>query len=156
MSLESWAGGEIPELTRQVARRAFPKGSLAIRLCDGLGQVFGDALFAAAFPDDGRPAAAPGALAMVSVMQYAEGLSDRQAAGAVRARIDWKYLLGLDLDDSGFDHSLLARFRARLIAHGLEERVLEAVLEAAACQGLLRRGGCQRPTPPGWSPTYAC
>ncbi|MFF0066697.1 IS1182 family transposase [Streptomyces sp. NPDC005279] len=144
MSLESWAGGEIPELTWRVARRAFPKRSLAIRLRDSLGQVFDDALFAAAFPVDGRPAASPGALAMVSVMQYAEGLSDRQAAEAVRARIDWKYLLGLDLDDSGFDHSLLARFRARLVAHGLEERVLEAVLEAACGQGLLRRGGRQR------------
>ncbi|OEJ23584.1 hypothetical protein AR457_32700 [Streptomyces agglomeratus] len=144
VSLESWAGGEIPELTRRVARRAFPKSSLAIRLRDSLGQIFDDALFAAAFPADGRPAASPGALAMVSVMQYAERLSDRQAAEAVRARIDWKYLLGLDLDDSGFDHSLLARFRARLVAHGLEERVLEAVLEAAAGQGLLRRGGRQR------------
>lgn len=144
MSLESWAGGEIPELTRRVARSAFPKGSLAIRLRDSLGQIFDDALFAAAFPPDGRPAASPGALAMVSVMQYAERLSDRQAAEAVRARIDWKYLLGLELDDSGFDHSLLARFRARMVAHGLEERVLEAVLEAAAGQGLLRRGGRQR------------
>ncbi|MEV6058253.1 IS1182 family transposase [Streptomyces sp. NPDC052107] len=144
MSLESWSGGEIPELTRRVACRAFPKGSLAIRLRDSLGQVFDDMLFAAAFPSDGRPAASPGALAMVSVMQYAEGLSDRQAAEAVRARIDWKYLLGLELDDSGFDHSLLARFRARLTAHGLEERVLEAVLETAADQGLLRRGGRQR------------
>ncbi|MDH2394117.1 IS1182 family transposase [Streptomyces sp. HNM0663] len=144
MSLESWTGGEIPELTWRVARRAFPKGSLAIRLRDSLGQVFDDALFTAAFPHDGRPAASPGALAMVSVMQYAERLSDRQAADAVRARIDWKYLLGLDLDDSGFDHSLLARFRARLITHGLEERVLEAVLDAAAGQGLLRRGGRQR------------
>ena len=97
-----------------------------------------------AFPSNGRPAASPGVLAMVSVMEYAETLSDRQAFEPVRARIDWKYLLGLDLDDSGFDHSLLARFRARLIAHGLEERVLEAVLEAAAGHGLLRRGGRQR------------
>lgn len=144
VSLESWSGGGILELTRRVARRAFPKGSLAIRLRDRLGQVFDDALFVAAFPADGRPAASPGALAMVSVMQYAERLSDRQAAEAVRARIDWKYLLGLDLDDSGFDYSLLARFRARLVAHGLEERLLEAVLEAAASMRLLRRGGPQR------------
>ncbi|MDQ0931703.1 IS1182 family transposase [Streptomyces turgidiscabies] len=134
----------MPELTRRVARAAFPRGSLAIRLRDSLGQVFDDVLFTEAFPSDGRPAASPGVLAMVSVMQYAERLSDRQAAEAVRARIDWKYLLGLDLDDSGFDHSLLARFRARLIARGLEERVLEAVLEAAAGHGLLRRGGRQR------------
>lgn len=90
-SLESWAGGEIPELTRRVARSAFPKGSLAVRLRDSLGQVFDDALFAAAFPSDGRLAASPGALAVVSVMQSAERLSDRQAAEAVRARVDWKF-----------------------------------------------------------------
>ncbi|WP_254076714.1 transposase [Streptomyces pacificus] len=134
----------MPELTRQVARAAFPKGSLAIRLRDSLGQAFDDVLFVEAFPSDGRPAASPGVLAMVSVMQCAERLSDRQAAEAVRAPIDWKYLLGLDLDDSGFVHSMLARFRARLVAHGLEERVLDSVLEAAAGQGLLRRGGRQR------------
>lgn len=127
-----------------MVRAAFPKGSLAIRLRDSLGQVFDDALFAEAFSSDGRPAASPGALALVSVMQFAEGLSDRQAAEAVRARIDWKYLLGLELEDSGFDHTLLTRFRARLIVHGLEERVLEAVLRAAVDQGLLRRGGRQR------------
>lgn len=117
---------------------------MAIRLRDSLGQVFHDALFAEAFPSDGRPAASPGVLAMVSVMQFAERLSDRQAAEAVRARIDGKYLLGLELEDSGFDYSPLARFRARLIAHGLEESVLEVVLQAAAAQGLLRQGGRQR------------
>lgn len=84
MSLESLAGGEVLELTRRVARAAFPKGSLAIRLRDNLGQVFDDVLFAEAFPSDGRPAASPGALAMVSVMQSAERLSDRHAAEAVR------------------------------------------------------------------------
>ncbi|MFI7704259.1 IS1182 family transposase [Nonomuraea sp. NPDC049480] len=144
MSLEPQSVREIPELTQRVARAAFPKGSLAIRLRDSLGQVFADVLFAEAFPADGRPAASPGALAMVSVMQFAERLSDRQAAEAVRARIDWKYLLGLELEDCGFDHTLLARFRSRLVEHGLEESILTAVLQAAAGQGLLKRGGRQR------------
>ncbi|MGP3921524.1 IS1182 family transposase [Nonomuraea sp. 10N515B] len=144
MSLDPQSLHEVPELTRRVARAAFPKESLAIRLRDSLGQVFDDALFAEAFPADGRPAASPGALAMVSVLQFAEGMSDRQAAEAVRARIDWKYLLGLELEDCGFDHTLLSRFRSRLVEQGVEEKVLTAVLEAAAKQGLLRRGGRQR------------
>lgn len=144
MSLDPQSAREVPELTRRVARAAFPKGTLAIRLRDSLGQIFADEHFVEAFPADGRPAASPGALALVSVLQYAENLSDRQAAEAVRARIDWKYLLGLDLDDSGFDHTLLGRFRARLAEHGLEEKIFTVVLEIAAGQGLLRRGGRQR------------
>ncbi|MFF5207075.1 IS1182 family transposase [Streptosporangium sp. NPDC000396] len=134
----------MPKLTRRVARAAFPQGTLALRLRDSLGQFFDDALFAEAFPADGRPAASPGALAMVSVMQFTERLTDRQAAEAVRARIDWKYLLGLELDDSGFDHTLLSRFRARLAEHGLEEKILTTVLRVARERGLLRQGGRQR------------
>ncbi|MFD3537735.1 transposase [Streptomyces sp. NPDC058664] len=56
----------------------------------------------------------------MSVLQYAEGLADRQAADQVRARIDWEFLLGLELDDPGFDASVLSLFRSRLIEHGLE------------------------------------
>ncbi|MEC4021142.1 transposase, partial [Streptomyces sp. H27-D2] len=92
----------------------------------------------------GRPAISPGALALVSVLQYAEGLTDRQAADQVRARMDWKFLLGLELDDPGFDFSVLSDFRARLIEHGLEEKVLELVLERISGLGLLRAGGRQR------------
>jgi transposase len=48
-------------------------------------------------------------------MQFAESLSDRQAAEAVRARIDWKYALSLPLNDSGFHYSVLSEFRDRLL-----------------------------------------
>ncbi|MFJ1554719.1 transposase [Streptomyces mirabilis] len=80
----------------------------------------------------------------MSVLQYAEGLSDRQAADQVRARMDWKFLLGLELDDPGFDFTVLGDFRSRLITHGLEERVLEVVLARLSQAGLLRAGGRQR------------
>ncbi|MBB5784309.1 transposase [Nonomuraea jabiensis] len=113
-------------------------------LRDALGEVFSGERFAEAFPADGRPAISPGALAAVSVLQYADNLSDRQAAEAVRARMDWKYLLGLELTDPGIDHSVLSDFRARLAEHGLEEKIFEAVLEAAAARGLLRPRGRQR------------
>ncbi|MFE2432668.1 transposase [Streptomyces sp. NPDC059373] len=45
------------------------------------------------YPADGRPEFSPRQLAMVSVLQFAENLSDRAAADAVRTRIDFKYAL---------------------------------------------------------------
>jgi len=144
MSLEPRSDDGVPELTARVVRAAFPKGTLAIRIREVLGPLFADEDFAAAFPGRGRPAVSPGALALVSVLQYAEGLSDRQAAGQVRARMDWKFVLGLELDDPGFDFTVLGDFRSRLIGHGLEERVLEVMLARLSGAGLLRAGGRQR------------
>ncbi|MFE0673066.1 transposase [Streptomyces sp. NPDC058867] len=77
-------------------------------------------------------------------MQYAEGLTDRQAADQVRARMDWKFLLGLELDDPGFDASVLSLFRACLVVHGLEQTTLDLVLERLRGMGLLQAGGRQR------------
>lgn len=117
---------------------------MAIRIRDELGVLFHDEDFAAAFSTRGRPALSPARLALVSILQFGEGLSDRQAAEAVRARIDWKYALGLELTDPGFDHSVLSEFRGRLIAGGLEQRVLDVILDRAVMAGLLRSGGPQR------------
>ncbi|MGW0877960.1 transposase, partial [Streptomyces sp. NPDC002740] len=144
MSLESRDDRGVPELTARVVRASFPKGTLAVRVREVLGPLFEDDSFAEAFSSRGRPAVSPGALALVSVLQYAEGLTDRQAADQVRARMDWKFLLGLELDDSGFDFSVLSDFRARLIEHGLEEEVLDLILERISDLGLLRSGGRQR------------
>lgn len=144
MSLEPRSDDGVPELTARMVQAAFPKGTLAVRIREALGPLFADEDFAAAFSGEGRPAVSPGALALVSVLQYAEGLSDRQAADQVRARMDWKFLLGLELDDPGFDFTILGDFRVRLIGHGLEERVLEAVLGRLSGAGLLRAGRRQR------------
>ena len=144
MSLEPRSDDGVPKLTARVVRAAFPGGTLAVRIREALGPLFADEDFAAAFPRLGRPAVSPGALALVSVLQYAEGLSDRQAADQVRARLDWKFVLGLELDDPGFDFTVLGDFRSRLIDHGLEERVLDAVLARLSGAGLLRAGGRQR------------
>jgi transposase len=144
MSLEPRADRGVPELTARVVRASFPKGTLAVRIREALGPLFEDASFAAAFPMRGRPAVSPGALALVSVLQYAEGLSDRQAAEQVRARMDWKFLLALELDDPGFDFTVLGDFRARLVEHGLEETVLDVVLSRCSELGLLRAGGRAR------------
>ena len=113
-------------------------------LRDWLGAVFADANFADLYPKLGQPAYAPWRLALVTLMQFQEGLSDRQAADAVRGRIDWKYLLALDLTDAGFDFSVLCEFRGRLLQHAAAERLLARLLEAARKGGLLKARGRQR------------
>jgi transposase len=144
MSLRPEIPHGVPEQTARVARAAFPHGSMAMRIRDQLGPVFTDAAFAGLFSKRGQPAVPPGLLALVSVLQYVENLSDRQAAHAVRGRIDWKYLLGLELTDPGFDYSVLCEFRARLLERGVEQQVLDAVLGACAEAGLLAGGGTAR------------
>ena len=105
----------IPQETVHVATSAFPKGNLYMCMRDELGAIFSDEQFAPLFARRGQPAYSPWRLALVCVMQYVENLSDRQAAEAVRARIDWKYALSLELTDQGFDYSVLSEFRQRLI-----------------------------------------
>lgn len=115
-------------MTARVARAAFPKGALAIRVRDELGPLFTDEQSADALGVRGRPGHSPGQLALISVLQFVENPTDRQAAEQVRGRIDWKYCRGLDLADPGFDHTVLTGFRARLVQHGLEQTVLDVLL----------------------------
>ncbi|HLZ63048.1 MAG TPA: transposase [Ktedonosporobacter sp.] len=96
------------------------------------------------YPDRGQPAYAPWRLALVTVFQFIENLTDRQAADAVRSRLDWKYCLGLELTDAGFDHTVLSEFRTRLVALTAEERFLEAVIDLCKEHGWLKAGGRQR------------
>jgi len=109
MSLKQQQEFSVPEQTRCVARAAFPKGCACLRVADVLGCVYRDSQFAALFPRRSQPAEAPGRLAFTTVLQFMEGLPNRQAADSVRARLDWKYALGLELTDAGFDHTVLAR-----------------------------------------------
>src|SRR6266852_5554382 len=144
MSMYPHEIGAIPAETMRVARAAYPKGSLAMRLRDELGGIYRDEQFVALFPSRGQPAEAPWRLALVLVLQYVEGLTDRQAAEAVRGRIDWKYALGLELTDPGLDASALAEFRARVVAGGAEAQLLDALLELCKQRGWLKAGGKQR------------
>jgi transposase len=136
--------GPVPEDTARVARAAFPKGTTYIQMRDVLGAIYEDEDFEELFEVRGRPAIAPWRLALVTVMQFAEGLSDRQAAEAVRARIDWKYALSLELSDPGFDFSVLSEFRSRLVEGGAEHLLLESLLEACKERGYLKVRGRQR------------
>lgn len=144
MSLHAPLFYPIPQQTAQVAHAAFPKGNPAMRLRDTLGPIYTNPEFAALFPTDGRPATAPAQLALITILQFAEGLSDQQAADAVRSRIDWKYALALELTDPGFDASVLCEFRARLIAGNAELLLLESMLTLLREQGLVKARGRQR------------
>jgi transposase len=121
--------GLVPEDTARVARAAFPKGNVYIQMRDVLGAIYEDEDFSELLEVRGRPAIAPWRSALVTVMRFSEGLSDRQAAEAVRARIDWKYALGLQLSDPGFGFSVLSEFRSRLVEGGKERLLLEKLLE---------------------------
>ncbi len=144
MSLAPQSKYPIPESTQRVARAAFPKGNIYMRMRDELGEVYQDATFAELFPGRGQRAESPGRLAWVTVMQFSEGLSDRQAAEAVRARIDWKYVLGLELEDAGFDHSVLSEFRERLVSGQKEQVLLDELLRHLKERKLLKERGQQR------------
>ena len=144
MSLRPQPIGSIPEQTVRIAHAAFPKGHPYLTLRDHLGTIFQDEDFATLFPAWGYPGLPPWRLALVTLMQFRENLADRQAAEAVRARIDWKYLLGLDLTDPGFDFSVLSEFRDRLLAGSAEALLLEKLLERCRTLGLLKARGQQR------------
>src|SRR5215475_4568791 len=144
MSLRSQPIGSIPEQTAHIAHAAFPKGHPSLTLRDHLGAIFQDEDFAALFPAWGYPGLPPWRLALVTLMQFRAQLSDRQAAEAVRARIDWKYLLGLELTDPGFDFSVLSEFRDRLLAGSAETLLLDKLLARCRTLGLLKARGQQR------------
>src|SRR5205807_10539546 len=95
-------------------------------------------------PTRGRPAEAPWRLALVTVLQALEGLTDRQAADAVRTRIDWLYALALPLDEPGFDYSIMTDFRQRVLAAGAQDLILEPILQLSRERGWLKAGGKQR------------
>jgi transposase len=144
MSLHPQDPSLIPVETERVARAAFPKGCLALHVADALGPLFQDQQFAALFSPRGQPAEAPARLALATLLQFAECLSDRQAADAVRGRIDWKYALALELTHPGFDHSVLSEFRSRLVEGKAELLLLDTLLTRCRELGLLKRRGRQR------------
>jgi len=120
MSLQTRPIPPIPEMTAQVARAAFRKGNVYMQMRDLLGTFFTDDQFVDLYP------------------------ADRQAADAVRSRIDWKYALSLDLTDEGFDFSVLSEFRQRLLVHDAGENLLNTLLDQFREAGLLSNGGKQR------------
>jgi transposase len=144
MSLKPQTTFEIPELTVKIARAAFPKGNVYMTMRDEFGVLYDDQQFAHLFSHTGQPGETPWRLALATVMQFAESLTDRQAADAVRARIDWKYALGLEMEDPGFHYSVLSEFRTRLLDGGAEQLLLDSMLDRFKTRKLLKARGKQR------------
>lgn len=134
----------IPEETVRVAKVVFAKGNLYLKMRDELGTVFSDIDFMTLYPSKGQPAFSPWRLALITVLQFLENLSDRQTADAVRSRIDWKYALGLELTDTGFDYSVLSGFRQRLLANQQQTILLDRLLSLLIEKNLLKARGKQR------------
>jgi transposase len=141
MSLKSQPIPPIPEEIVRIAHAVFPRGNVFMQVRDVLGTIYADEAFADLFPTHGQPAFAPWRLALVTIFQFMEGLTDRQAAGAVRDRLAWKYALSLELCDAGFDHTVLSEFRSRLVEGYAEQRLLD--LRIASSVG--KEGGGIRP-----------
>lgn len=135
-----------PQLAEAVAAmyRGKRERPLPVLVRDKLGEWLSDEQFAGAYGVRGKPGWPPSRLALVTIFQKAENLTDRQVAECVRTRIDWKYALGLDLADPGFDHSILSEFRARVAAGGLDQVVLDTLLERLAADGLVGAGATMR------------
>lgn len=146
VSFKAVAWPEPDPVVASAVRRIFRRKDLplAVAVRDEFGELFSDSLFAEAFEVRGRPAWSPGRLALVTVLQKSENLTDRAAVHAVSTRLDWKYALGLGLDEDGFDASVLSEFRSRVVRHQLEERVLDVLLVALVERGLVKAGGKQR------------
>lgn len=125
------------------ARPAAEGGTLPERPPVRIDGLWRDEDFVDWYPRDGRPGLSPAQLATVSVLQFLLGLSDRDAAEAVRCRLDFKYALGLDLDDPGFHHGVLTDFRDRLLEQGRADRLLDLALARLKEAGLVR----ERTTP---------
>ena len=122
-----------------MARAAYPKGNVYMQLRDELGPIYQDEAFTHLFPNCGQPAEAPWRLLLVCLVQFAEGLSDQQAAEAVRGRLDLKYMLSLDLTDPGFDASVLCEFRQRLLEGKADQLILHPLLDLALARGWRNR-----------------
>src|SRR5438128_2308092 len=144
MSLKSLPIPPIPEEIARAACAVFPRGNIFMQVRDTLGTIYTDEAFADLFPTHGQPALAPWRLALVTIFQFMEGLTDRQAADAVRDRLAWKYALSLELTDAGFDPTVLSEFRSRLVARHAEQRLLDLLLKRCRQEGWLKVGGRQR------------
>ncbi|MBA3824184.1 MAG: transposase [Ktedonobacterales bacterium] len=144
MSIKHEPTPEIPAETCRVVHAILPHGNLVTRMRDHLGTLFTDEQFTDLFSSTGQPAFAPWRLALITLLQFLEHVTDRQAAEAVGTRIDWKYALALDLTDGTIDHTVLSEFRTRLVHGTAEDRLFEMLLLRLRDAGYVKAGGHQR------------
>lgn len=144
MTLKPTPIPENPAETWTIAQAAFPKGNIYMQMRDELGSIYTDDLFMDLYSDEGQPGWSPWRLALITNVQFAENLSDYQVADAVRARLDWKYALSLELTEPGFHYSVLSEFRARLVESEKSQLLLDQILKRLKDKGWLKGHGQQR------------
>ncbi len=122
-----------------LCRQLVPEGSVEAFLADHRRELFRDEMFEDLFRSRrGRPSVPADVVASVMVLQALEGLSDRDAARALRDRISWKVACGLALTDEGFDYSVLTYWRTRLRTSERPERIFDAVRSVIDATGVLK------------------
>jgi transposase len=134
----------MPEDPKKVAQAAFSNGNLYLPLREELGSIYNEELFTELFCEEGQPGGRPWCLALSPVMEFAENLSDRPAAEAVRARLDWKSELSWELAASGFHYAILSEFRSRLIQPEKSQWGLDEILKIFKEKKLIKGRGPQR------------
>lgn len=121
-----------------LCRHLVAEDSVHAFLADHRRDLFPDEMFADLFPSGrGRPSVPADVVATVMVLQALEGLSDRDAATALRTNIAWKVAAGLALDDEGIHYSVLTYWRSRLRASDVPERIFDAVRSVIDATGIL-------------------
>jgi transposase len=144
MSLKPKPVGPIPEDTLKLGQQLLSETDLMRQIGDKYANLVKDEDFASMYSVTGQPGLSPARLALVSVLQAMEHISDRQARAMVRTRIDWKYALHLPLSYGGFDASVLSEFRDRLVNNEAQRKIFDALLERLKAEGLLKGRGLQR------------
>jgi IS5 family transposase len=115
-----------------------PAGTVYAFLAEHRRRLFPDGLFADLFPSGrGRPSVPADQIATVMVLQSLEGLSDREAAQALRTDLRWKVAVGLALDDEGFHPTVLTLWRNKLRGSDRPQRIFDAVRDVVAETGVL-------------------
>ena len=144
MCLKAKDPWSMPKETAEIGAKILKRGSVYKYVGDEIFDQFRENDFADLYSLEGKPGISPVILAFVAIFQFIEKYPDRQAAEAIRMRIDWKYALHLPLDYAGFDFSVLSEFRDRLLEHEAELRVFIRMVELFQAKGLIKERGKQR------------
>lgn len=134
----------IPSAIVVFTEELFPEGSIYQFIGDVLFEQFHDEDFADLYPRDGQPSISPVLLSFITIFQSLENLSDRKTAYQLRMRLDWKYALHLEPSYRSFDPTVLSEFRQRLLKHGAESRVFNAIFVQLKQLGFYKQRGIQR------------
>lgn len=132
-------------LSQAIYDKMIEKGSIWWHLRHEVAPLLPDEMFSEMYSlDNGRPAISPSMLAIATIIQMHERLSDRRMEEAARYDVRVKYALGLEVDEWGFDYSALNEFRERLLRHGKSKESFEEIVKHLVGKGMIKKGSIQR------------